>query len=128
MLRIWQHCDALSASHAAITWEEMTELQLECWSDNWQKEYVLPEVLQGGTLEAERGRSRSRSPPRRSRTVPVRGGSTPFSAPPRRAVQPDRAESAARLVQHAIETVDAAVGEMQLARGSLARALRTFRQ
>ena len=73
MLRVWQHGDALPAAHPAFTWPTVEALAVECWSDNWAHQFVVPSTTTKPPAAMEEvvvlrrreepSRSRSRSPP-----------------------------------------------------------------
>lgn len=105
MLRVWQHVEAL---HGNMSWEDVEQFPLECWSDSWASQFALPAALLPAG-DDDGGHRRRGNEPIRSRS---RSRSQPFfvdvdarpETPPRRG--PRSFDEARAMIAQAIEQLD----------------------
>ena len=83
ILRVWQHGEALPAAHIAFTWAGVEALAVECWSDNWAHQFIVPSTNPPAAMEEGLVALRRRGPPRsRSRSPACRQPRSPSTPPP----------------------------------------------
>ena len=108
MLRVWQHGEALPAAHPAFTWAGVEALAVECWSDNWARQFAVPSTNPPAAMEE----SLRVAPPR---ALPqCRQPRSPSTPPPTQLLTTTQGSFAARdKISQVLEAVDDTIEAMR---------------
>jgi hypothetical protein len=121
MLRVWQHGEALPAAHPAFTWAGVEALAVDCWSDNWAHQFVVPSTtppaaMEEGLVVLRRREEPSRS---RSRSPACRQPRSPSTPPPTQLLTTQGSLAARDEISQVLEAVDDTIEVMWGVRKSL---------